>query len=84
MPPCWRVIFGKDLRVASVNKKLTIHKELNLPQNHVNLEADPYPVEFSDEASTLADNLPLVRDSEAKSPDKASPNYYPIDILKVF
>ena len=70
--------------MASVNKKLTIHKELSLPNNHVNLEADPYPVEFSDEASTLTDTLTLVRDSEAESPGKPSPNYYPIDILKVF
>lgn len=33
------------------------HKELNLANNHVNVEADPYPVEFSDEASTLDDAL---------------------------
>lgn len=64
------VTYGKDLRVASVNKKLTIHKELSLLNNHVNLEADPYPAEFLDEASTLVDTLTLVRDSEAESPDK--------------
>lgn len=35
----------------------TTHKKLNLANNHVNLEADPTPVEFSAQTSTLADTL---------------------------
>lgn len=42
----WTEVFGP-----------TTHKKLNLANNHVSLEADPTPVEFSAETSTLADTL---------------------------
>ena len=42
---------------TTVALSLTACKELNAPNNHVSLEADPSPVDFSDENTALANPL---------------------------